>query len=590
MASFEPRTLVDIVRRHALERGDACAYRFLRREVEVERLTFAELDRVACRVARLLEGRTGQRALLLFAPGLDFVKAFIGCWFAGVVPVPCAPPVREHDVQRVLRIAKDAGISLVLSASDLPERVRSEFERIGALSLRTQELIDVDIPWTVPMLSEESIALLQYTSGSTGDPKGVVVSHGNLLRNERLIQQLFGHDARTRVAGWLPLYHDMGLIGNVLQPLYLGREVTLMSPVEFVMSPMSWLRMISKYRVTTSGAPNFAYELCANAATADEVADLDLSSWRVAYNGAEPIRKSTLQTFADAFAPAGFRREAFLPCYGLAEATLLVSGAHGRSEPTVVDYDLAELARGRAQRAANERSSIPLVSCGSVALGLTVKIVDPETRRASSDGQVGEIWISGPSVARGYWQRQELTADVFNASIEGLAGTWLRTGDLGFFENGELYVAGRIKDLLIVRGRNHYPQDLEQTCWESHPSLRAGCAAAFMVESDGEETLVITQEVSKQARSERIDLGEITDRVRARVARMHGLSLHRLVLVRPGQVPKTSSGKVRRAECRRLYLETELKLFGDGITSHFEVLPQPRVGRAQHPNLEENDV
>jgi len=584
MPSLEPKSFVEIVRRHALERGDACAYRFLRREVEAEVLTFAELDRVARCVAARLEGRSGERALLLFAPGLDFVKAFIGCWFAGVVPVPCVPPVREHEVQRVLRIAKDAGVSVVLSATALTERVRAEFEQIGVLGLLVDQSLDTaDAPWAAPALSEDSIALLQYTSGSTGDPKGVVVSHGNLLRNERLIQALFGHDGETRVAGWLPLYHDMGLIGNVLQPLYLGREVTLMSPVEFVMRPMTWLRMISKYRATTSGAPNFAYELCANAATPAEVAALDLSSWKVAYNGAEPIRKSTLQAFADVFAPAGFRREAFLPCYGLAEATLLVSGARRRSGPTVVEYDLRQLAQHRVQRAVDEQNSIPLVSCGSVALDLDVKIVDPETRCALRDGRVGEIWVSGPSVALGYFQRQALTEAVFNAAIEGQTGTWLRTGDLGFFDAGELYVAGRLKDLLIVRGRNHYPQDLEQTCWESHSSLRPGCAAAFMIETEGEESLVITQEVSKQARHE-MDLGEITDRVRARVAQMHGLSLHRLVLVRTGQVPKTSSGKVRRAECRRLFLEAELKLFGDGAATNFESFVDPAAAEHRTPS------
>jgi acyl-CoA synthetase (AMP-forming)/AMP-acid ligase II len=568
MAGTEPRHFVEIVRRRAAERGDACAYRFVRNDVELETLTFAGLDRDARCVARALEGRAGDRALLLFPPGLAFVRAFIGCWFAAVVPVPCAPPARKQEVSRVVRIARDAGITIIVSASGVDDVLRAELERAGLsgiVYLTTETLLDgADAPWSEPRLSDDAVALLQYTSGSTGDPKGVVVSHGNLLHNERTIQRLFEHDEGARGVGWLPLHHDMGLIGHVLQPLYVGFESTLMSPVAFVMRPLSWLRAISKYRATTSGGPNFAYQLCADAATPAAMADLDLSTWTVAFVGAEPIRRRTLERFTEVFAPCGFRPEAFNTCYGLAEATLLVSGARKHERPVVVDYDSGALAMHRARRSQGAADSISLVSCGSVAPDLVAIIVDPHTRRPLDDGEVGEIWVSGRNVAQGYWRRPDLTEEVFRASIEGVDGTWLRTGDLGFFEQGDLYVAGRLKDLLIVRGRNHHPQDVEQTCWQSHSSLRAGRAAAFMVEVDGDERLVIAQEVDGEVLrgNEALDVADVTCRVRAGIAETHGLTLHSLVLVRRGQIPMTSSGKVRRRECRRLYLEEGLKIFG----------------------------
>lgn len=558
-------TFVDVVRRHASERGDALAYRFLRQEVEVDTLTFAELDRAARAVAATLERWAETPVMLIFPPGLDFVKAFVGCWYARAIPVPWAPPLRPQDVQRALRIAADAGIAAVVTAGAIEPAIRAALDAAGMTEVACvpfEPLLDAgDVPFTDRGVTDQTIALLQYTSGSTSDSKGVVVAHANLAANQRMIERLFEHDQRTSVVGWLPLYHDMGLIGNVLQPLWLGRDVTLMSPIDFVQRPLSWLRAISKYRATTSGGPNFAYEVCAQAAEEEDTSSLDLSCWTLAYNGAEPIRARTLERFAEVLAPRGFRREALYPCYGLAEATLIVTGVPKTAPVTTRRFDRNALARHEAVPSDDEAASVPLVACGRSTDETTVRIVDPETRLPVPPGKIGEVWVSGPAVARGYWKRKEATAEAFGATIAGEPGSFLRTGDFGFFEDGQLYIAGRLKDLLIVRGRNHHPQDVEQTCWESHDALRAGRAAAFTVD-DAEERLVIVQELVRDAvkLAGPLDVEEITARVRANVARVHGLTLHRLVLVAPGKVPRTSSGKVRRQECRRLHLENALEL------------------------------
>jgi acyl-CoA synthetase (AMP-forming)/AMP-acid ligase II len=559
-----PRHFVEVIQRHAYERPDSLAYRFLRREVEAETLSFAQLDQAARAVAGALSGHEGERAMLLFPPGLGFVKTFLGCWYAGIVPVPCSPPTREHEVERLLRVARDADVRFVLTVAPLAELVRSQLAERGlsrVACLDADELLRAPVePWSDPGLSPQTIALLQYTSGSTSEPKGVVVSHANLVHNQRAIKELFGHDENTRVVGWLPLYHDMGLIGNVLQPLWLGRDVTLMSPVDFMMRPLSWLRAISRYRATTSGGPNFAYELCTEAANPEALAGLDLSCWTLAYNGAEPIRQSTLERFYEAFAPAGLRRETLYPCYGLAESTLIVTGA--RRPFLTRHYEAGALAAHQAiSVGAGVVGAVPLVSSGVPAEGTRLCIVDPETLAPCREGFVGEIWVSSPSVAQSYWRQSEASEETFAARLKGRDGAWLRTGDLGFLDAGELFVTGRLKDLIIVRGRNHHPQDIEETCWTSHPALRVGRAAAFTLDDspEGEGSLVVVQEVQKGSAA--FDQAELLARVRTQISQKHGLALSALVLVRSGQVPKTSSGKVRRRECRRLYQEKALQPF-----------------------------
>ncbi|HWS53533.1 MAG TPA: condensation domain-containing protein, partial [Pyrinomonadaceae bacterium] len=407
--------------------------------------------------------------------------------------------------------------------------------------------------WREPSVTPETLAFLQYTSGSTGDPKGVMVTHGNVLHNSALIAHGFRYTPATECVTWLPLYHDMGLIGGVLQPLYGGFTNTLLSPLSFVRNPFGWLKTISAYGADLSGAPNFAYELCARRVTDEQRAALDLRSWEVAFVGAEPIRRATLERFAAAFAPCGFRREAFLPCYGLAEATLIVSCGTRGAGPSTHAADRAALEQHRVLDAAAEADAGLFNGCGKPLPSQQVALVNPETRALCRPDEVGEVWVSGPSVARGYWGRPEETAATFDARLADTGeGPFLRTGDLGYLRGGELFISGRLDDLMIIRGRNHYPQDIEQTVERSHPALRPHAGAAFLVESADEEQLVVVQELERRRHAEP---RAVIEAVRLAVADAHGVQPHAVVLVGPGAVPKTSSGKIRRKACRAKYLE-----------------------------------
>ncbi|MEA2691749.1 MAG: hypothetical protein QOJ16_1136, partial [Acidobacteriota bacterium] len=492
------RTLVDLLRSRAADAADRTEYLFLANgEVESERLSAAALDaRARAIAARLAEtAAAGDRALLLFPPGLDFIAAFFGCLYAGVIAVPAYPPRPGRGGERLAAIAGSCRPAAVLTTAELLGRLRAGATDAAGLAAARWLAVDAVATeagelWRDPGVGPETAAFLQYTSGSTAEPKGVVVTHGNLLHNERMIQEGFGQSAASVIVGWLPLHHDMGLIGNVLQPLYCGARCILMSPLAFLQRPEVWLRAISRYRATTSGGPNFAYELCLRKVGEAARAELDLASWSVAYNGAEPVRAETLERFAAAFAPAGFRRAAFYPCYGLAEATLYVTGGEVGTAPPIRAFD------GR-----------PLVGCGTARLGQSVRIVDPESRRPAAPGEIGEIWVAGPSVAQGYWGLPEASAAVFGAHIAGEdpALPFLRTGDLGFLDAGELFVTGRLKELIILRGRNHYPQDIEITALASHGALRPGGAAAFAVEAAGEgggEELVVAVEIERRREPE----------------------------------------------------------------------------------------
>ncbi|MER7169897.1 AMP-binding protein [Streptomyces mesophilus] len=559
------RTVSELLRERAGERPDAIGYTFLSDgEAEREVLSYADLDRRACAIAAGLHAagaRRGDRALLLLAPGLDYISAFFGCLYAGVVAVPSYPPDpfrRERTLPRLMGVVDDADPVVALTTADLLGFIDSLGE--DAPRLRKLRWIAVDgVPdeASAPAAVDPgSTAFLQYTSGSTAAPRGVMVSHENLLHNLGMIQRYFGTDADTQALIWLPPYHDMGLIGGLLQPLYSGCPVTLLSPLHFIEQPMRWLRAISGLGVTVSGGPNFAYELCSRRATEQEVAELNLSSWQVAFNGAEPTRPETLDRFAAVFGPAGFRAEAFLSCYGLAEATLIVSGTElGKPVPRLhVDRDALA---GNTATASGTDSDVALVSCGYGAADQEIVIVDAAAGQRCPEGVVGEIWVRGPSVARGYWRRPEETERVFGARLAGEDAGYLRTGDLGFQLDGRLVVTGRHKDLLIVRGRNHYPHDIEFTAEHAHPALRVGCSAAFQVPDDSaEDRLVLVMEV--RGPSETADGAEIAARVREAVALVHGLRAHTILLVRAGTVPKTSSGKIQRSLCRARYLAGEL--------------------------------
>ena len=554
-------TLVDLLRLRGEADGDGLAYTFLEDgEREAGRRTFGELDGRAKAVAAVLQrrGDVGDRALLVYPPGLEYVEAFFGCLYAGLVPVPVYPPRPNRSVRRLRSILSDSGAALLLSTTDVLDDRR--FEALGSLP-RAVEWIrtdTVDDPagdsWQAPGVDGEDLALLQYTSGATAAPKGVMVSHANLLANERMIQRALGHDESSTFASWLPIYHDMGLIGNLLQPLYVGASCVFMSPTAFLQKPARWLRAIGDYRARTSGAPNFAYDLCVERIGPEEREALDLSSWRVAYNGSEPVRAGTLERFATAFAPAGFRREAFWPCYGLAEATLLVSGGAPNRAPRVRRF--GEGALDPAGPDSGDASAGParrLVSCGGAVDGVEIAVVDPETRTGSGEGRVGEIWVRGASVAQGYWNRPVASEASFSVRRRDTGeGPYLRTGDLGLLLDGELFLTGRLKDLVIIRGKNHYPRDIEDTVEGCHEALRSGGAVACGVEDGGAERLVIFAEVERR-HYRNLDPGAVLGAIRSAVAEEHELAVHAVFLLKPGRLPRTSCGKKQRHACRRWF-------------------------------------
>ncbi|HEX2253815.1 MAG TPA: fatty acyl-AMP ligase, partial [Thermoanaerobaculia bacterium] len=575
-------SLAELLRTRAEQRPDPTVYTFLADgEVEASRLSNAELDararQVAVRLASAGAAR-GDRALLLFTPGLDFIVAFFGCLYAGVVAVPAYPP-RPGRGERVARrnarltaIARDAAPRVVLTEPAIAERAEELSAAIPELAAAVwiEAVGDpgAEEAWEPPSVAGDDVAFLQYTSGSTAAPRGVEVSHANLLHNEEMIRRAFAQDEDSVVVSWLPLYHDMGLIGGVLQPLFTGGRCVLMSPQSFLQQPLRWVRAISRYRATTSGGPNFGYELAASRATPESCAELDLSCWQVAFNGAEPVRAATLERFAAAFAPAGFDRRAFFPCYGLAEATLFVTGgAPGRGARTR-QFDTRALEHeGRAETAAGgEGAPRELVACGAPWMGQRVEVVAPESRRPLPPGVVGEVWVAGPSVARGYRGRPAETAETFGARLAGEpeAGPFLRTGDLGFLDGGELFVTGRLKDLIILRGRNLYPQDVEESAERAHAALRLGAGAAFPVEVDGEERLVVAWEVEPRSAAARSGeaVEEVAAAVREAVAESHEVRPYEVVLLRPGALPRTSSGKVRRGACRQAWLAGALAAVG----------------------------
>jgi len=581
-ASFAP-TIVDLLRQRAAYRPHDRAFTFLvDGEHEELNITYAQLDRKARAVGAWLmdKGMVGKRVLLLYPSGLDFIAAFMGCLYGGAIAVPAYPPRKNRSVERIEAIAVDADASVALTTRDVLDR----FDSLRAAAPSLEHLIwkvDSELEpswaerWDRPDIDGDTLAFLQYTSGSTGTPKGVMLSHENLLHNSLRIMQAFEITRSQSGVFWLPSFHDMGLIGGILVPLYGGKFNVLMSPVAFLQKPLRWLQAISRYRATISGGPNFAYELCVRKTTPEQRATLDLSSWSLAFNGAEPVRAETIDAFCEAFAPSGFRREAFFPCYGLAESTLMVTGGMKFEQPVIRSFDATSIETGTAQqRPAKAAGARRLVGSGRELDGQDVLIVDPHTSEALPPGRVGEIWVSGPSVAQGYWNRSDESAATFGAMIAqpdddddtGAVAKWrpnpgpyLRTGDLGFFDSGELFVTGRLKDLIIIRGRNHYPQDLEHTVEEASDLIRAGSVAAFAVDVDDRERVVVVAEIERGKRDPH-EIAAAFEAIRSKLARDHEVAAEGIVLVRPNSVPKTSSGKIQRHACKRQFLDGTLEL------------------------------
>ncbi|RCX18350.1 amino acid adenylation domain-containing protein [Anaerobacterium chartisolvens] len=559
--------LVEVLRLRASSDAHKPAYTFLNDgETQEEILTYEELDRQARAIGAMLQnaGAENERVLLLYPPGLSYIAAYFGCLYAGAIAVPSYPVRTNKQDSRLQAIVMDSLTTIALTLErNLPDE---SWRQANVPSIRwfTTDSLSSSMAneWKETSITGDTLAFLQYTSGSTAMPKGVMVSHGNLIHNLELICSFFKHTPESQGVIWLPPYHDMGLIGGILQPLYVGFRVALMSPVAFMEKPIRWLQAITRFKGTTSGGPNFAYELCAKKITDEQKAGLDLSSWDLAFNGAEPVRQETMKMFIEAFGQHGFRKEAFYPCYGLAEATLIVSGGKKEEKASVKAFKKDALEQKQAIPAEPGNTDVrTMVGCGYVAVGQRIAVVNPDSQEECLTGQIGEIWVSGPSVAKGYWDRPVASMEVFNAYIKNTKnGPYLRTGDLGFMSGGELFITGRIKDLIVIRGRNHYPQDIELTVEKSHPALRAGCGAAFSVDVGDEERLIIVYEVERTQR--KADVNEVATAVRQAVAEGHELAVHTFVMVKTSSTPKTSSGKIKRHACRNKYLEESLEILG----------------------------
>jgi acyl-CoA synthetase (AMP-forming)/AMP-acid ligase II len=568
-----PRTLLDVLQRRSEHQQHQPIYTFLRGEKQ-ESLTYEELDGLARSLAAHLGeicGR-GERALLLYPPGLEYIVALYACMYAGLIAVPAYVPRPNRPLSRLESIVGDAQPAVALTTRELLNSPRSGFLRTAGPMEQLRWLATDDLPPAELAesrsirVSSDAPAMLQYTSGSTASPKGVILSHANLLHNSEMIRQNFRMTGESVGVIWLPPYHDMGLIGGILQPLYAGFPVYLLSPNSFLQRPALWLQAVSHFHGTVSGGPNFAYDLCLRRISEEEADELDLSSWSVAFTGAEPIRKQTLDEFCKKFARCGFRRSSFHPCYGMAETTLIATGACTGEEPRVKTVSSSALEQNRVEPPAEEDDASVVVSCGQPVGRQDLQIADPATREVCPANRIGEIWISGPSVAGGYWGKPDQTKETFGASVNGRPGSYLRTGDLGFLCQGELYVTGRIKDLIIIRGQNHYPHDIEFTVQRSHPALQLLGSAAFSVEHDGVEGLVIVQEWNDRA--EGVELQEVIATISRAVNENHDLQIGEVVPVRPWTIPRTTSGKIQRYLCRAAYIAGTLERVSPTVPGH----------------------
>lgn len=601
MQHFTRSDVISILCEKSASSPQRLAYAFLHDgEHATKQWTYQQLALQVENIAAYLQkaGAVGERVLLLYPPGLEFIAAFLGCLTAGAVAVPAYPPRNQRHLPRIQTIITDAKAKFLLTDANTEQRIVAWLEQTS----RTQPLYiqSTDrLPeayagrWQPPTIHESDLAFLQYTSGSTAAPKGVMVTHGNLIANLEMIRQAFGVDSESVGVFWLPPYHDMGLIGGILAPLFVGFPVYLLAPATFLQHPLTWLKAISSYRATVSGGPNFAYDLCVAKIPPEQRAGLDLSSWTLAFNGAEPVRAHTLREFAAAFAPAGFRETAFYPCYGLAEATLFAAGGQHDAPPVICAFDAKQLENRRVAAVADDDGAgQALVGCGATPSSQRLHIAHPDTFTRCEPGQIGEIWIAGASVAQGYWEKPEQTAATFQAYLRDNGdGPFLRTGDLGFIHNGKLFITGRLKDLLIIRGRNLYPQDIELTVEQSAPSIRKNACTVFSIEMNEQEQVVIVAEVERRYRrheqtpvannrraneineAEHIgfadelhhspDLDDAIRSIRQAVAEQHELQAAAVVLIKAATIPRTSSGKIRRRACREAFLKQELDVLAE---------------------------
>lgn len=561
-------TVVSLLSTRAERQPEAIAYSFLSAE-GMPRITYGELDRRARAVGRVLAGRqlAGAPVLLLYSPGIDYLAALFGCLYAGAIAIPACSPAQarlENTNCWLAAVARDAMPAAALMPAP-PGSSMTDLSRAIPHVSDLRIVVTGDLPperrWRPVPAEPESVALLQYTSGATAVPKGVALTHRNLMDNARIGSGSFGYSPRTQGVMWLPPNHAMGLLAGIIQPLHDGFPMALMAQRDFLRRPLSWLEAISRTNATMSGGPDSAYDLCVRATTEQERSRLDLSRWQVALNCAEPVSAETMEKFTRAFRVSGFRGEAFYPCYGLAEGTFLVAGGVPWAPDRTRSFDALALRRGRAVPDPAIAGSRRVVSCGPVAGDQRVLIVDPVTGADQAAGAIGEIWVAGQSVSRSYWHKPRETQTALLARLARTgAGPFARTGDLGFMLDGELHVVGRIKDLIVADGEQHHPQDIERTVERTSPVLCLGRGAAFLAAVGGEERLVVAYEVDHNAGA--VNVADVAESIRTAVAAEHGLRVHTVVLVAPGGIARTSSGKVKRRLCAALFEQNKLAELG----------------------------
>ena len=568
---IEPTTLVELLRGRTQQTPDGHAYTFLADGKKASLpLTYGELDRQARAIGALLQQlqARGERVLLLYPQGLEVLAAFCGCLYAGAIAIPVPPPESgrlKRTLPRLRAIVGDAGAKFALTTAGILSLVENfreecpEFEQMHWIDTATVDL-SLAGEWQDPQVNKDQLAYLQYTSGSTATPKGVMLSHFNLMHHSRYLQRACGYDADSISVTWMPYFHDYGLVEGMVVPLYNGTPCYLMSPFAFIKRPLQWLRNLSKYRATHSQAPNFAYDLCTRRVKNSDIAELDLSHWQAAGNAAEPINPKVMARFVEIFSTCGFRWETFAPAYGLAEYTLLVSTKPKGQIPVLCRLEAAALERDCIVKANPEQQQgvRVITGCGQLVCETRLAIVNPETLRRCGADEVGEIWVSDPSVAQGYWQRQQETQETFQAYLQDTGeGPFLRTGDLGFVQDGELFITGRLKDLIIIRGTNHYPQDLEWTVQHLNPAFRPDYGVAFSLEDNGEEQLVIVQEMERGLGE--LDFERLIGDIRQEIAEQHEIPVYAIVLAKSGTVLKTASGKIQRRACRQNFLSGNIE-------------------------------
>ena len=550
---YEYDSIIDCLYKHALASPNKIVFRFLDDDAAPLEITYRHLYQHAYAIANTLidQGLRNSRVLMLYPNSYDFIVNFLGCLIAEVIALPSDLPKSNRVSLRIDAIIKDSQPQAILTTNHVLKRLEKSLPQDSILKAQTFHTTDT-IPYQQdlqaspnippPPKRTQEIAFLQYTSGSTSAPKGVIITHQNILANEAMIREAFQVTADTVNVGWLPFYHDMGLVGNVLQVIYSGCCSNLMPPLTFLLNPKNWLDAITKYRATVSGGPNFAYDLCTD--RIKDIRDLDLSSWQVAFCGSERIRTTSLERFYQHFKPCGFSKKAYLPCYGLAEATLIVTGAPVGREPRIKQRKI----KGQQYR---------YISCGSPLLDTQIRIIDPETRRAKKDGEIGEVILSGDSLFFGYWNRADLNPHIFNLDTDNDFIGYFRTGDLGFIEDGELYLVDRLKDMLIIGGSNYYPRDIEGLVSEDQEGLVAHATAAFSVDIDGKERLILVQEVKRHAK---IDYPSVAREIKSRIYANLELNLYEILFIHVMHLPRTSSGKIKRYQCREKYLQDSFKV------------------------------